>query len=62
MRDPYLFADNDVLKNKLGITNQELFEQAEADYVVYRLKEIVERLMQLVILILLVLYQMIMVT
>lgn len=40
MRDPYLFEDNDVLKNKLGIINQELFEQAEADYVVFRMKEI----------------------
>lgn len=40
MRDPYLFEDNDVLKNKLGIINQELLEQAEADYVVFRMKEI----------------------
>lgn len=40
MRDPYLFEDKDVLKNKLGIINQELLEQAEADYVVLRMKEI----------------------
>ncbi len=40
MRDPYLYSDRDVLKNKLGITELELLEQAEADYVVFRMKEI----------------------
>ncbi len=40
MRDPYLYEDSDVLINKLGIRDQELLDSAEADYVVYRLKEI----------------------
>ncbi|WP_026497773.1 Fic/DOC family protein [Butyrivibrio sp. WCD2001] len=40
MRDPYLYDDAPVLKNKLGIKNQEILDSAEADYVVYRLKEI----------------------
>ena len=41
MRDPYLYDGSNVLKNKLGIKTHELLEQAEADYVVFRLKEIV---------------------
>lgn len=40
MRDPYLYEDTPVLKNKLGIRDQELLDQAEADYVVYRLKDL----------------------
>ncbi|WP_026659756.1 Fic/DOC family protein [Butyrivibrio sp. AC2005] len=40
MRDPYLYDDVPVLKNKLGIKDQEILDSAEADYVVYRLKEI----------------------
>ncbi len=40
MRDPYLYPDSNVLKNKLNITDQSLLEDAEADYAVYRLKEI----------------------
>lgn len=40
MRDPYLYDDVPVLKNKLGIKAQEILDSAEADYVVYRLKEI----------------------
>ncbi len=40
MRDPYLWDDSSILKNKLNIHEQELLEQAEADYVVFRLKEI----------------------
>ncbi len=40
MRDPYLYEGTSVLINKLGIKDQELFDSAEADYVVYRLKEI----------------------
>jgi len=40
MRDPYLFEDSFVLKNKLNIRDPELLEQAEADYVVFRLKDI----------------------
>ncbi len=40
MRDPYLYEDVDVLKNKLGIKEQDLLDDAEADYVVYRLKDL----------------------
>ena len=40
MRDPYLYEDSSVLINKLWIRDQELLDFAEADYVVYRLKEI----------------------
>lgn len=40
MRDPYLWDDSSVLKNKLNIRNQDLLDQAEADYVVFRLKEV----------------------
>ena len=40
MRDPYLYENSSVLKNKLGIKDQALLDEAEADYVVYRLKEI----------------------
>ena len=40
MRDPYLYDDIPVLRNKLGIRNQNLLDNAEADYVVYRLKDL----------------------
>lgn len=40
MRDPYLYDDIPVLRNKLGIRNQVLLDDAEADYVVYRLKDL----------------------
>ena len=40
MRDPYLYDNSSVLKNKLGIKDQDLLDSAEADYVVFRLKEI----------------------
>jgi len=40
MRDPYLYDDVPVLRNILGIKSQELLDDAEADYVVYRLKDI----------------------
>ena len=40
MSDPYLYEDTDVLKNKLDIKEQSLLDDAEADYVVYRLKEL----------------------
>ncbi len=42
MRDPYLYEDSNVLKNILGITNQEELEGAEANYVSFRLKEIAQ--------------------
>jgi cell filamentation protein len=40
MRDPYLYEDVPVLKNKLNIKEQSLLDEAEADYVVYRLKDL----------------------
>ena len=40
MRDIYLYEDCDVLKNLLGIKDLKLLNDAEADYVTYRLKEI----------------------
>ena len=33
MRDPYLYEDSDVLKNKLDIKTQDGLNDAEADYV-----------------------------
>lgn len=40
MRDIYLYEDCPVLKNKLSIKEQKKLEEAEADFVVYRLKEL----------------------
>lgn len=40
MRDPYLYDDVPILKNRLNIRKQELLDNAEADYVVYRLKDL----------------------
>ena len=40
MRDPYLYKDTNVLINRLDIKEQDLLDEAEADYVVYRLKEL----------------------
>ena len=40
MRDPYLYEDVPVLRNKLDIREQELLDDAEADYVVFRLKDL----------------------
>ena len=40
MRDIYLYEDCGVLKNLLNIKDKKLLEDAEADYVTYRLKEI----------------------
>jgi cell filamentation protein len=40
MHDPYLYEDVPVLINKLGIKDQKLLDNAEADYVVYRLKDL----------------------
>ena len=40
MRDPYLYENTEVLKNKLDIRTQDGLNDAEADYVVYRLKEL----------------------
>lgn len=40
MRDIYLYDDCPVLINKLGIKEQKLLDDAEADYVSYRLREL----------------------
>lgn len=40
MCDPYLYEGEPILRNKLNIHKKDLLEDAEADYVVYRLKEI----------------------
>ena len=40
MRDIYLYENENVLKNKLGIRNAKLLEEAEGNYVSLRLKEI----------------------
>lgn len=40
MFDPYLIVDTDVLKNKLGITDKELLEKAEADITYLKLLDI----------------------
>lgn len=40
MLDPYLYGNTEVLQNKLDIRTQDGLNDAEADYVVYRLKEL----------------------
>lgn len=40
MRDPYLYESVPVLVNKLNIQEQQLLDEAEADYVVFRLKDL----------------------
>ena len=40
MRDIYLYEDSDILKNLLNIKDKEMLDEAEADYVTFRLKEI----------------------
>ena len=40
MHDPYLYEKSNVLKNKLGIKTKEELDNAEADYTVYRLKDL----------------------
>ena len=40
MRDPYLYEDVPVLRNKLDIREQDLLDDAEADYVIFRLKDL----------------------
>ncbi len=37
MRDPYLYDDSSVLKNRLGIRDEETLKGAEANYVSLRL-------------------------
>ena len=45
MCDPYLYENTEVLKNKLDIRTQDGLNDAEADYVVYRLKELAMNLL-----------------
>ncbi len=42
MRDPYLYPDTEVLKNLLGIRDSKKLQEAEGDYVTFRLSEIAE--------------------
>ena len=42
MHDPYLYEGTSVLINKLGIKDQDALDEAEADYVVLRLKELAQ--------------------
>ena len=44
MRDPYLYPDTEVLKNLLGIRDSKKLQEAEGDYVTFRLSEIEEYL------------------
>ena len=40
MHDPYLYEGTDVLKNRLNIRDKRLLDEAESDYIVFRLKEV----------------------
>lgn len=40
MKDIYVYKNSNVLKNKLGIHDESLFKDAEADYVIFRLKAV----------------------
>ena len=40
MKDIYVYDNSNVLKNKLGIQDESLFKDAEADYVSFRLKTV----------------------
>ncbi|HZK56155.1 MAG TPA: Fic family protein [Desulfosporosinus sp.] len=42
MRDPYLYPNTEVLKNKFGVINNEKLNTIEAEYTSTRLKEIIE--------------------
>lgn len=42
MRDPYLYPNNEVLKNKLGVMDNEKLNTIEAEYTSTRLKETIE--------------------
>ena len=41
MRDPYLYENSEVLRNKLGLKTQKELDDAEADYVVCKLRQLV---------------------
>lgn len=38
--DPYLYENTQILKNKLNIRDIDRLEEAEANYVAFRLKEV----------------------
>ncbi len=42
MLDPYLYPGTDILKNVLGIKDKQMLDDAEADYVSLRLRELAE--------------------
>ncbi len=42
MLDPYLYSGTDILKNVLGIQDKQMLDDAEADYVSLRLRELAE--------------------
>jgi len=42
MLDPYVYPSTDILKNILGIQERKLLDDAEADYVSLRLRELAE--------------------
>lgn len=42
MLDPYLYPGTDILKNVLGIQDKQMLDDAEADYVSLRLRELAE--------------------
>ena len=42
MRDPYLYPNTEVLKNKLGVMDNEKLNTIEAEYTSTRLKEIID--------------------
>ncbi len=42
MRDPYLYLNTEVLKNKLGVMDNEKLNTIEAEYTSTRLKELIE--------------------
>lgn len=42
MRDPYVYPGTDILKNVLDIHDKQTLDDAEADYVSLRLRELAE--------------------
>ncbi len=40
MRDPYLYENSNVLRNKLGLKTQEELDGAEANYVACKLRQL----------------------
>ena len=42
MLDPYVYPETNVLRNILGIQDRQMLDDAEADYVSFRLRELAE--------------------